>query len=152
MTLRLTSWFSGLIAGTIFGVGLAVSRMTDPNKVLGFLGVAGEWDPSLGFTMLGAVAVTFVGYRLVLHYGAVFDRPLHLPTRSEVDAKLIGGAIIFGIGWGLAGYCPGPAVTGLGGGSLEAVYVLLAMLAGSQLERLWQSPATSGRDAATEDA
>ena len=133
ISLRVT----GLVAGIVFGLGLSISQMTNPEKVLGFLDVFDNWDPSLLFTMAGAVVVSSAGYRWVLSKGPIFADTLHLPTRRDIDPRLLIGALIFGAGWGLAGYCPGPAITGISTGSVEAVYFVTAMLVGSQLERLW---------------
>lgn len=137
MTAETRKALSGLLAGTVFGIGLGISQMANPEKVLAFLDLFGDWDPSLLFTMAAAVLVTFIGYRLVLHRGPVFGGALHLPGNTQIDRRLIGGAAIFGVGWGLAGYCPGPAVTGLASGSVEPYYFLAAMFAGSQFERIW---------------
>jgi hypothetical protein len=128
---------AGLVSGLVFGLGLVVSGMIDPAKVLNFLDVAGSWDPSLAFVMAGAVAVTFAGYRLV-HTRA---RPLlaerfDLPARRDIDARLMSGAAIFGLGWGLGGYCPGPAVTALGLGAPGTIVFVAAMLAGMWAARL----------------
>jgi len=121
----------GLFAGLLFGAGLSVSAMIDPAKVIGFLDVAGDWDPSLAFVMLGAVAVTAIGYRTVLRRGQpLFEPSFSLPTRRDLDPTLILGAGLFGIGWGLAGYCPGPALAGLGLGNLETFAFVGAMLVG----------------------
>ena len=104
-----------LLGGALFGSGLVVSGMTDPSKVIGFLDFFDRWDPSLVFVMLGAVSVYAIGYRLVIKSpGPVCADAFSIPTRSDLDARLIVGAILFGAGWGLAGYCPGPAITGLG--------------------------------------
>ena len=105
---------AGLMAGLLFGVGLAVSGMTDPHIVLGFLDVAGDWNPALALVMIGALAVAMPGYRLVFQRG----RPLWadgfaLPAAKTIDGRLIVGAALFGTGWGLAGYCPGPALAAL---------------------------------------
>lgn len=103
-----------LICGLIFGVGLVVSGMSNPAKVLNFLDLFGTWDPSLAFVMGGAVIVAFLGYRLVLERPApVLDDRFHLPTKRDVDGQLLTGAAVFGIGWGLGGFCPGPAFTAL---------------------------------------
>jgi uncharacterized protein len=101
-----------LIAGLLFGLGLVVSGMSNPAKVLNFLDIAGRWDPSLIFVMIGAIAVSFVGFRLVRK----MSRPLtggtfNWPTATDIDAPLVIGAVAFGVGWGLAGFCPGPALT-----------------------------------------
>ncbi len=105
---------AGLVAGLIFGIGLVVSGMSDPAKVLNFLDVAGAWDPSLAFVMGGASVTTFVGYRYVLRWPAPkLSAAFHLPTATQIDARLLGGAVLFGIGWGIGGFCPGPAWTAL---------------------------------------
>ncbi|WP_114394546.1 DUF6691 family protein [Oleisolibacter albus] len=128
---------SSLLAGLLFGAGLALSGMIDPAKVLGFLDVAGDWDPSLAFVMGGALAVTLLGYRLVLRRPhPLFDAAFHLPSRRDIDARLLGGAALFGIGWGLAGYCPGPALASLGFGGRGVLTFVLAMLAGMALFRV----------------
>lgn len=137
MPRRLSNGLIGFLSGLTFGVGLGVAQMTNPQKVIAFLDLAEDWDPSLAFTMAGAVALSIVGYRWILKRGPVFSDRLHLPTRSDVDRRLIFGSAIFGIGWGLAGYCPGPAVTALTSGSAEPFIFLAALIAGSQLERLW---------------
>ena len=129
------------VVGLIFGFGLLLSGMSDPAKVLNFLdlgGIAlGTWDPSLAFVMAGAVAVTFVGYRFVL----ARSRPLlaesfHLPTQRNPDLRIVTGAAIFGVGWGLAGFCPGPALTALGFGARGAFIFVAAMFAGMWTARL----------------
>ncbi len=127
---------AALFSGLVFGFGLAVSHMVDPGKVLGFLDVAGRWDPSLLLVMLGAVVVTFMAYRAISHRPKpLFAPKFFLPTRSELDRPLIAGAAIFGIGWGLAGYCPGPAIAALGLGTWEAPVFVLALAAGSFTHR-----------------
>lgn len=127
---------AALIAGVVFGVGLAVSQMANPEKVLAFLNVAGDWDASLLLVMLAAVGVTFVGYPWATNRAPLFEAEHRLPTASNIDVRLIAGAAIFGIGWGLAGYCPGPAIAGLASGSLEPVIFVGAMIAGSQVARV----------------
>jgi uncharacterized membrane protein YedE/YeeE len=108
------SVLANLIAGLIFGAGLLLSGMANPAKVLNFLDIAGQWDPSLAFVMGGAVVVTAIGYRLVFRRGTpMLDETFHLPTARQIDGKLIIGATIFGIGWGLVGLCPGPALVSL---------------------------------------
>jgi uncharacterized protein len=128
------------IIGLIFGLGLTVSGMSDPAKVLNFLDFAairsGSWDPSLAFVMAGAIAVTFAGYKLVLRRSQpLFGERFHLPTREDIDARVIAGPAIFGVGWGLAGFCPGPAITALGFGTKAAAIFVVAMLAGMWLAR-----------------
>jgi hypothetical protein len=121
--------------GLVFGLGLVVAGMSDPAKVLNFLDIGaiptGGWDPSLAFVMAGAIAVTFIGYRLVLRRPQpIFGDKFHLPTAQEIDARIIAGPAIFGVGWGLAGFCPGPAFTALTTGGNAALVFVAAMLAG----------------------
>ena len=127
--------FAGLFAGTVFGLGLAMSGLANPDKVLQFLTLGSNWSAALLFTMGAGIAVTFLGYRWVLHRGPVFEEKLHLPTSTQLDRRLLAGAAIFGIGWGLAGFCPGPAIVGLSSGVTEPALFLLAMLLGSQIQR-----------------
>ena len=118
-------------AGLVFGFGLLLSGMTDPGKVIGFLDVAGAWDPSLAFVMGGALLVAFFAYRLAGRRGTTFlGDALRLPQRRDIDLRLVAGSVVFGIGWGLAGFCPGPAVVSLGAGHAEAAVFVAAMLAG----------------------
>ena len=118
-------------AGLVFGFGLLLSGMTDPGKVIGFLDVAGAWDPSLAFVMGGALLVAFLAYRLAGRRGTTFlGDALRLPQRRDIDLRLVAGSVVFGIGWGLAGFCPGPAVVSLGAGHAEAAVFVAAMLAG----------------------
>jgi len=126
--------------GLIFGLGLLISGMSDPAKVLNFLDLAGirwgTWDPSLAFVMAGAIAVTFVGFNRVLRQPRpLFGEKFHLPTKQDLDIRIISGPAIFGLGWGLAGFCPGPAFTALGFGSPAAVIFVAAMMAGMLLAR-----------------
>jgi uncharacterized membrane protein YedE/YeeE len=128
---------SALASGALFGVGLAMSGMTDPRRVLGFLDVAGDFDPTLLFVLGGAVTTTFVLFRFVLRRGSpLLADSFHLSKLKHIDRKLLGGAALFGIGWGVAGYCPGPALAGLGAGSVEALWFVPAMLAGTLLHRI----------------
>lgn len=129
----------GLIVGLLFGLGLAVSGMTDPLKVQNFLDVTGTWDPSLAFVMGGAVVVTFIGYRLAWKRSQPWlDQGFHLPTATAIDRKLVVGAAMFGVGWGLAGYCPGPALATVALGNTEVWWFVPAMLAGGWVQR-WQA-------------
>ena len=106
--------FSTFIAGLLFGAGLTVSQMVNPDKVISFLDISGDWDPSLAFVMGSALIVTFIGYKLVLKKTApFFDDKFRLPIRQDIDSPLIFGAALFGVGWGLAGLCPGPALASL---------------------------------------
>ena len=123
-----------LLAGMIFGVGLAVSEMINPAKVLAFLDIAGRWDPSLAFVMAGALAVTAIGFRAVLKRPAPwFDQWFEVPSRGEIDGRLIAGATVFGVGWGLVGFCPGPAIASLAYGYKESLVFVASMLAGMAL-------------------
>lgn len=123
------------LAGTLFGAGLTVSGMTRPEKVLGFLDVTGAWDASLAFVMIGAIGVHGVAYRLVRRRRApLFAGSFHLPVKKELDAKLLMGAGIFGIGWGLGGFCPGPALVSAGALAPQAVGFVLAMTLGMLLQ------------------
>ncbi|MFC7367356.1 DUF6691 family protein [Vreelandella zhaodongensis] len=127
---------AGYIAGLLFGLGLAISGMTDPARVLGFLDIAGAWDPTLMFVLGGAVVTTFIGFRLVFARGKpLFAGGFQLPSKQELDAKLLGGAALFGIGWGLSGYCPGPAIASVGGLTMPLFAMLVAMGAGWFLAR-----------------
>jgi len=121
-----------LVTGLLFGFGLAVSHMVEPGKVLAFLDVAGNWDPSLLLVMAGGVTVTLVAYRLIRGRTApLFAPQFYLPTRSALDRPLVVGAGIFGVGWGIAGYCPGPGIAALGLGTWEAPVFVAALAAGS---------------------
>lgn len=126
--------FFALLSGTLFGLGLAVSGMVNPAKVFAFLDVAGDWDPTLAFVMLGALAVTTPAFRVVLKRRVPWLAPrFALPTKTDLEPRLMAGAGLFGIGWGLAGLCPGPAVTDLITGSGSIVLFVSAMLAGMLL-------------------
>lgn len=127
---------AALLAGTVFGAGLALAQMIDPRKVLAFLDVAGDWDPSLLFVLSGAVLVAALGFRFVLRRQApLIDDRFRLPAATAVDAALVSGAAIFGVGWGLGGYCPGPAIASLGFGNPEALWFVPAMMMGAGLQR-----------------
>jgi hypothetical protein len=129
-----------LLAGVLFGVGLGLSQMIDRDRVLGFLDVTGIWDPTLLFVLGGAVAVTVIAFRFVLRMPhPVLDAKFRLPTRNDIDRPLVIGAAIFGIGWGIAGYCPGPGITALVLGIWNPVIFMLALLAGSLTYRWYQS-------------
>lgn len=125
-----------LVAGLVFGLGLWLAGMTDPARVLGFLDIAGAWDPTLMFVLAGAVGVTVVAFRFVL----ARRRPLlaerfELPTATAIDRRLVVGAAIFGIGWGIAGYCPGPAIASLASADVGVIVFVVAMIAGGLLAR-----------------
>ncbi len=125
------------ISGIIFGLGLAISGMINPAKVVGFLDVTGNWDPSLAFVMGGAVVVTALSFRLILKrpqplLGSAFQ----VPSRQDIDGRLLGGAVIFGAGWGLSGLCPGPALASLAFLDPKIILFVVALIAGSYLARL----------------
>jgi len=126
-----------LALGLLFGAGLVVSGMADPAKVLNFLDLFGTWDPSLAFVMGGAVVVAFFGYRLVLRRDApIVGSTFHLPSRKNIDARVIMGPAIFGIGWGLGGFCPGPALAALGLGATGTLAFVPAMIVGMWAARM----------------
>ena len=125
---------TALFAGVLFGLGLAVSGMVDPAKVIGFLDVTGDWDPTLAFVMGGALLVTIPAFRLIMKRPhPVLADDFELPTKKEMDVRLLGGAALFGIGWGLAGFCPGPSVTALASGLVPVFAFVAAMIAGMAL-------------------
>ncbi len=127
-----------LLCGLIFGAGLAVSGMVNPAKVLGFLDVTGQWDPSLVLVMAGGVAVFALGFLLVKRSAKpLLAAKFEIPTRRDIDPRLVAGAVLFGIGWGLAGLCPGPALTGLAFGITKVYIFVAAMVAGSLAYGLW---------------
>ena len=125
---------SAFVVGLLFGVGLIISGMTDPSKIIGFLDLAGAWDPSLAFVMGGAILVGFVAFHFARKRTVSFlGGAMHLPAARHIDRELILGSLAFGVGWGLAGYCPGPAVVALGAGQDKAVVFVIAMIAGMAL-------------------
>jgi len=128
---------AALAAGALFGLGLAMSGMTDARRVLGFLDVFGALDPTLLFVLGGAVATTLLLFRVVLRRGSpVLADTFHVSNLRHIDRQLLAGAALFGIGWGIAGYCPGPALAGLGIGSVEALWFVPAMVGGMLLHRI----------------
>ena len=138
------------LAGVIFAVGLGLSGMSDANKVLGFLDPTGGWDPSLAFVMAGAILVGFFAFRLAGRRAATFiGGAIQLPQRRDIDARLVGGSVVFGIGWGLAGFCPGPALVSFGSGqdkaAVFAAAMLVGMLAYTFAERLALARTSPGR-------
>lgn len=133
--------FSLYLIGLIFGTGISVSGMANPAKVLNFFDIAGTWDPSLAFVMGGAVIVTFIGYRLVLKRPSPVMAPtFSLPTNRSLDARLIGGSAVFGVGWGIAGFCPGGALPALGTGDMRVFVFVGALLAGITAVRFLTRP------------
>lgn len=129
-----------LVFGLIFGAGIAISGMANPAKVLNFFDVAGNWDPSLGFVMGGALIVSLIGYQLIFRRGKpLLDAKFYVPTRRDIDGKLILGASIFGIGWGIGGFCPGASIPALGLLKADVVTFVLAMLVGIVIGRFIQN-------------
>lgn len=127
----------GFLAGLIFGLGLVISGMSNPAKVLNFLDITGTFDPSLMFVMGGAVVVVFIGYRLVLKRELpICGDAFQIPTRQDLDKNLIVGAALFGIGWGIGGFCPGPAVTAITLGSEGIIYFFPALIAGLWISKM----------------
>ncbi len=125
------------VAGLVFGLGLLLSGMADPAKVLGFLDLAGAWDPSLAFVMAGAIAVGALAFALARRRAkALLGDAMRLPTATAIDRRLVAGSLMFGAGWGLAGFCPGPALVALGLGAPQALIFVAAMLAGMGLFEL----------------
>ena len=123
--------FFALLAGLIFGLGLIVAGMANPAKVLGFLDIGGLWDPSLALVMAAAVAIAILGFTWAKKRKvSLLGQPLQLPTSNRIDRRLIGGSLLFGAGWGLAGICPGPALVLLGAGMFKGVIFVAAMVAG----------------------
>tara|TARA_R110002020_G_scaffold232795_1_gene444296 strand:- start:2135 stop:2575 length:441 start_codon:yes stop_codon:yes gene_type:complete len=129
--------FASLVIGAIFGLGIAISGMANPAKVLNFFDVAGAWDPSLIFVMGGALVTTALGYRLVFgrQRAPLFDAEFHLPVNKAIDTRLLAGAATFGIGWGIAGFCPGGAIPALGFGGVTVIVFTGAMMIGIVLAR-----------------
>jgi uncharacterized membrane protein YedE/YeeE len=133
-----------LLVGIIFGAGLALSDMVNPARVLNFFDVAGSWDPTLIFVMGGALASTTLGYRLVFARGTpLIGGTFHLPTQRQIDLPLVGGAAAFGVGWGLAGYCPGPALAALVSLEPKVWMFVVAMLAGMTATKVWRDRQSS---------
>ena len=131
-TTRQQGWVA-FATGLLFAIGLGVGGMTQPAKVVGFLDFFGRWDPSLMFVMGGALSVHALVWRLVRHNPTPkLSTQWFVPTRRDLDRKLLGGAAIFGVGWGLGGYCPGPGITSIASGAVEAVVFVVAMLAGTR--------------------
>lgn len=123
--------FTAFISGLLLSIGIALSGMIDPAKVLGFLNVLGNWDPSLALVMVGALVVYTLGFRLIQHKSTpIFTAQFYLPTQTKIDRPLLVGASLFGIGWGLVGYCPGPAIAAISTGSIGTLGFVLAMISG----------------------
>jgi len=124
------------IFGSLFSVGLMLSGMSNPEKVLSFLDLFGKWDASLAFVMLGAILIAFIPFQKAIRKPiTLFNEPIELPQKTQLDKKLISGSLIFGVGWGIAGICPAPAFTLIGLGYYQAVYFIIAMLIGIFIHR-----------------
>ena len=124
------------VAGLLFGLGLAISQMVDPNKVLGFLDISGKWDPSLLLVIGAATGLTMISFRWVLKKSQpLFSDSFRLPTKTDIDKNLVIGAILFGVGWGLAGYCPGPGIAALTLGTAEPIIFVVCLIVGSRLQK-----------------
>jgi hypothetical protein len=131
---------ASFLSGLVFGAGLLISGMTEPEKVLGFLDIFGAWDATLAFVMAGAVAVAAIGFALARRRGAPFlATKYRWPTRSDLDAPLVTGAVLFGVGWGLVGICPGPAIVNLAGLSVPIIVFVAAMIFGMIGFELWRA-------------
>ena len=127
-------FIAALFSGLVFGLGLIVSGMANPAKVLGFLDLGGLWDPSLAFVMCGAIAVGAVAFAVARRRSAsLLGIPMRLPSSRQIDRRLVGGSLLFGVGWGVAGFCPGPALVGVGMGLAKAGVFVAAMLVGMGL-------------------
>ena len=136
--------FTALMVGLVFGLGLILSGMTDPAKVLGFLDLAGSWDPSLGFVMGGAILVGAIAFGFAARRErSLLGEPMRLPTATRIDRRLVLGSLAFGAGWGLAGYCPGPALASLATGGIKPLVFSAAMLAGMAIFELLERRAAS---------
>lgn len=128
---------TALLSGLLFGLGLIISGMTNPQKVLAFLDITGQWDPSLAFVMIGAIPVMALAYWFMQRRSSTcLQQDIQIPANRKLDAKLIGGAVLFGIGWGLVGYCPGPALASLLTGLISPLIFSLAMVAGMLVYRV----------------
>jgi uncharacterized protein len=139
---------ASFLCGLVFGFGLLISGMIDPVKVLGFLDVLGRWDPTLAFVMIGALAVSSVGFTFARRRGAPLLASKSLwPTRAEIDTPLVAGSILFGAGWGLVGLCPGPALENLASLSPRVIVFVVAMSVGMILHDAWQRRARVSREA-----
>ena len=126
--------FFALLAGLLFGIGLILSGMSDPSKVIGFLDITGSWDPSLAFVVGGAVLVGLLAFPFAINRSkSVLGEVMHLPTATKIDRRLVIGSVTFGVGWGLAGYCPGPALASLTQGGFKPLIFVVAMLLGMAL-------------------
>lgn len=128
------------VLGSLFSLGLLLSGMSNPEKVLNFLDIFGNWDASLAFVMMGAIAVAFIPFQKAVRSRiptTIFNEPIELPKHQQIDSKLVIGALMFGVGWGIAGICPAPSLTLIGLGHYEVLYFIVAMLIGIFIQRKW---------------
>jgi hypothetical protein len=134
-----------LLAGLTFGFGLIISGMSNPNKVINFLDITGNWDPSLALVMIGAIPMAFLGFRWIeSKHKTIFNEELHLPGKNHFNPNLLIGSALFGVGWAITGFCPGPALVALGAGSLKAMFFVGAMLIGMMIhDRILKAVLTS---------
>jgi uncharacterized membrane protein YedE/YeeE len=140
---------TALMSGLLFGLGLILSGMTDPSKIIGFLDLAGDWNPSLAFVMCGAILVGLVAFRFAADRPkAILGDAMRLPTARHIDRRLVLGGLTFGAGWGLAGYCPGPALASLATGSSEPIIFVIALLAGMAVFEVQDRLAAASRERA----
>ncbi len=140
------AFLTSLLAGLVFGLGLIVSGMANPAKVLGFLDLAGIWDPSLALVMGGAIAIGAIFFFIARHRKvSLLNAPMKLPTSRAIDRRLVIGSLLFGIGWGLAGFCPGPGLVALGMGEMKALWFVAAMLAGMGVYALFDTQAAASK-------
>lgn len=131
---------STLLSGLLFGTGLTISGMVNPMKILNFLDISGPWDPTLIFVMGSGLVVTLLGYQIIFKRNApLFATSFRLPTSQDIDVKLLGGAALFGLGWGLTGFCPGPAIASVVFGKTESITFVIAMAAGMIVTRQIQN-------------
>ncbi|EMG51348.1 hypothetical protein WYI_22815 [Ochrobactrum sp. CDB2] len=140
MNLKFYQFCSALASGAVFGFGLSMSGMLNPVRVQGFLDIFGVWDPSLAFVLGGAVVMAFIGVHITKRMQhPIFDDSFHVPTRRRIDAPLIIGSALFGLGWGIGGFCPGPALAALSMGLPQTVLFVIAMLVGMIIhDKTWQ--------------
>ncbi len=144
--MNLKSLLIALVSGLLFGLGLSVAQMIDPAKVVNFLDVTGRWDPSLAFVMAGALAVNILATPFILKRNKpVCDTLFRTPLKEQIDRRLIIGASLFGVGWGIAGYCPGPMITAVSFVSTDIMIVLVAYIVGTFFTRLWMRKQTNNQ-------
>lgn len=137
---------SEFLVGLLFGWGLIISGMTDPGKVIGFLDLAGQWDPSLAFVMGGGILVGLIGFTIAKkRTHSFFGSAMHLPKARDIDKRLVIGSLAFGVGWGMAGFCPGPGIVSMGSGQPEAAIFVAAMIAGMVVFEFLESRLTGAK-------